>query len=112
MGWRKKGLIFAPKGDKWWARGYAHLPTVDVLDDKAGRVYFASLDENKVGRIGYVDLDIDDPGHVLRVTEDKVLDNGELGAFDDCGVVPSCVVDAGGEKRLYYIGFQRAEKVT
>jgi predicted GH43/DUF377 family glycosyl hydrolase len=111
MNWKKRGLIFAPSGEWWWARSYAHLPTVDVVDDNILRVYFASLDENKYGRIGYVDLDANNPCQILSVTPEPILDLGELGTFDDCGVVPSCVVTRDNLKYLYYIGFQRMERV-
>lgn len=86
------------------------LPTVDVLKDGL-RVYFASLDEYQFGRIGYVDLDPADPRRILYETKEPVLDTGELGAFDDSGVNPSCVVNIPGKKYLYYIGWQRCERV-
>lgn len=111
MKWQKKGLIYVPTGELWWARSYAHLPTVDIVDDEIIRVYFASLDENMYGRIGYVDLDIDNPQRILYVAKEPVLDIGELGTFDDCGVNPSCIVNVAGKKYMYYIGWQRCERV-
>lgn len=110
MKWRKLGLIYAPAGDKWWARQYATIPTVDVLGDVL-RVYFASLDENKYGRIGFVDLDAKDPTRILYESQEPVLDVGELGSFDDCGVNASCVIHFGNTVYLYYIGWQRCERV-
>jgi hypothetical protein len=40
-----------------------------------------------------------------------VLDLGPLGAFDDSGVNPSCIIHLNGQKYLYYIGWQRCERV-
>lgn len=111
MKWRKGGLIYAPSGNLWWARSYATIPTADVIDDHIVRVYFASLDENRDGRIGYVDLDANDPRRVLYETKEPVLEPGQLGTFDDSGVNPSCVLNLAGKKYLYYIGWQRCEKV-
>ncbi|MEM4297263.1 MAG: hypothetical protein QW815_02715 [Nitrososphaerota archaeon] len=111
MRWRKLGLVYRPRGDRWWARTHAYLPTAEVLDGDVIRVYFASLDENKYGRIGYVDLDTRDPTRILYETEKPVLDIGEPGTFDDSGVNPSCVLAVGGKKYLYYIGWQRCERV-
>jgi predicted GH43/DUF377 family glycosyl hydrolase len=111
MKWQKRGLIYAPSGKLGWAKSYATLPTVDVIDDQIIRVYFASLDENRYGRIGYVDLDTDDPQRILFETQEPILDLGELGTFDDSGVNPSCVVNVAGKKYLYYIGWQRCERV-
>jgi predicted GH43/DUF377 family glycosyl hydrolase len=111
MKWRKMGHVYRPSGQQWWSQGYTHLPTADLLDDDVLRIYFAALDGNNYGRIAYVDLDARDPRRVLDVSPAPVLDLGELGTFDDCGAVPSCVIDLGGRKALYYIGFQRAQRV-
>ena len=111
MKWKKMGLVYAPRGDSWWAKSYAFLPTAEVIDDQVIRVYCASLDENRYGRIGYVDLSADNPQHILYETREPLLDIGELGMFDDAGVNASCVVNVAGKKYLYYIGWQRCEKV-
>lgn len=111
MRWVKRGLVYAPGGDRWWARAYAHLPTAIRLPDGPVRVYFAGLDENRFGRVGFVDLDPDDPTRVVAESPEPVLDVGEVGTFTDSGVVPCSVVEADGGVRLYYHGFQRTERV-
>lgn len=111
MRWQKKGLIYAPSGDLWWARSHAHLPTVDPTVLDVIRVYFTALDENNYGRIGFVDLDIDNPARVLAIAPEPVLDIGDLGTFDDCGVVASCMLNLNGSNHLFYHGFQRTARV-
>src|SRR5262245_703770 len=111
MIWRKLGRIYVPSGERWWARRYATIPTVVRLDDATLRVYFAGLDEQNLGRIGYVDLDAGDPTRILGESPEPVLDVGERGAFDDCGVNPSCAITIDGRCHLYYIGWQRCEQV-
>jgi hypothetical protein len=111
MRWNKRGLVYEPSGDRWWARSYALLPTADVVDGQTLRIYFASLDDNRYGRIGYVDLDADNPQRIKHETREPILDIGELGTFDDSGVNPSCVISLPGKKYLYYIGWQRCERV-
>jgi len=110
MRWQKKGLVYAPHCDLWWARSHGHLPTVDPIVRDVIRVYFTGLDENNYGRIGFVDLDVDDPKRVLSISREPVLDIGELGAFDDCGVVASCITPFKGAKYMYYHGFQRTAR--
>lgn len=110
MAWQKRGLIYAPDASLWWAKAYAHLPTAYLMDDCI-RVYYAGLDENNYGRIGYVDLERDNPNQIRYIAPEPVLDLGELGTFDDCGVVPSCLIKRDDTFYLYYIGFQRAERV-
>lgn len=110
MKWRKQGLVYAPGGDRWWARTHAHLPAVDPTVRGAVRVYFTALDENNYGRIGYADLDLEDPSRVLAVSPEPVLELGDLGAFDDCGTVASCLIPFQGSTYLYYHGFQRTAR--
>lgn len=99
-----------PDGSRWWARKYAAFPTVDVLGDVL-RVYFSGLDEQNVGRTGYVDLDAGDPTRILAESPEPVLDTGELGNFDDCGANAFSVVTHGAKKYLYYQGWQRTERI-
>lgn len=109
--WHKQGLVYVPAGSQWWARNYAHLPTAHLQDERTIRIYFASLDAEKYGRIGYVDVAADDPSRILSISAEPVLDLGERGSFDDSGVNPSCVVQVGERTYLYYIGWQRCTRV-
>jgi hypothetical protein len=111
MKWRKLGRVWAPDGSLWWARSYALLPTVDVVGGDVLRIYFAALDEQRFGRVGSSDLDAENPLRVLAVSDRPLLDLGPLGAFDDSGVNPSCVVQVARQKYLYYIGWQRCVRV-
>lgn len=111
MRWRKRGLVYAPNGNLWWARSYAIMPTAGWAQDGALRIYFASLDEHLHGRIGYVDVDAWEPARIIREGTEPVLDLGAPGLFDDSGVNPSCVVEVEGRKYLYYVGWQRCERV-
>jgi predicted GH43/DUF377 family glycosyl hydrolase len=111
MKWHKLGLLYTPDSSVWWSRNlYAFNPTASVAGDLV-RVYFASLDEENRGRVGFVELDATDPRIILNVTREPVLELGSLGAFDDSGVNPSCVIDVAGREYLYYIGWQRSERV-
>jgi predicted GH43/DUF377 family glycosyl hydrolase len=69
--------------------------------DRDGRSWIARAELDLGGerpRVGAVD-----PEPVLRP--------GALGAFDDAGVTPSCVVRRGGDDYLYYTGWSRAVSV-
>jgi hypothetical protein len=108
--WRKLGQVYCPSGDRPWAQTYAHLPTPVAWDERTIRVYFAGLDAERYGRVGYVDVQANDPTRIVRVSPEPVLDLGEPGAFDDCGVNPSCLVRAGDRWRMYYIGWHRGTR--
>jgi hypothetical protein len=111
MRWHKLGLVYGPSGELRWASQYAHLPTPVELDSNTIRVYFAGLDAQKFGRIGFVDVDAKRPMRVLRVSDEPALDLGEPGLFDDSGVNPSCVLRVRDRWRMYYIGWQRSRRV-
>ena len=109
--WHKLGWVWQPSGKRWWARAYAHMPTPELIDDRTIRVYFACLDDDKYGRPGWVDVDVRDPRKVLGEADEPLLDLGAPGTFDDSGVVPSQFASVGGRRCLYYIGWQRCERV-
>jgi hypothetical protein len=108
--WESLGRVHVVDGRRAWAQTHAFIPTPLMLADRI-RVYFAALDEDRYGRIGWVDLDREDPRRVVAEAEEPVLDLGPLGAFDDSGVNPSCVLQQSGRILLYYIGWQRTGRV-
>lgn len=111
MRWSKQGLVYCPDGKSWWAKTHAAMPTPLLMKNGTIRVFFASRDENNVSRVGYVDVDQDNPGEILGFCEEPVLDIGTPGAFDDSGVLPTIAIDLGSEVRLYYFAFQLGVKV-
>ena len=107
--WRKLGRVYSASGESPWAMTHAYCPTPILLDrGRRVRVLCAFLDSERVGRCGWVDVDAEDPGRVLAVSRQPVLDVGLPGTFDEHGVTPlSTVRLAGGALRLYYAGWQR-----
>lgn len=103
--WEKRGTIFVPDGSIPWMRTHASLPLADQFEDGQLRVYFGGRDQANRSRIGWIDVDPDNPRRVLEVGREPVLDLGERGTFDDNGMMPSCIVTAGNCKYLYYIGW-------
>jgi predicted GH43/DUF377 family glycosyl hydrolase len=111
MKWRKMGRIYAPDGSLAWARKFAFPPVPYFLNEEVIRIYVAFCDEQMIGRIGYVDLSADNPLEVLRVSEQPVLNIGTPGAFDENGLLPTCIVEVDGKLYLYYVGYQLGMKV-
>jgi len=111
MKWIKKGLVYAADGSLPWAQKYGYPPTPRLLGDGVLRMYVAFCDEHMVGRIGYVDLDADNPSRVLKVSPRPVFDIGAPGTFDENGVVPTCVLPVQDQLYLYYVGYQLGHKV-
>lgn len=113
MNWNKIGKIDIAK---WVREGgfvseFATLPTPILLNDDVIRIFIGFCDRNTVGRIGYVDVNADNPSEVINVSNRCVLNLGRPGCFDDNGVVPLSVLRVGDLIYLYYVGFQLATKI-
>lgn len=107
----KQGLIFNIDGSQPWAQTHAQIPSPDVLDDGRIRIYYATRDAQNRALTSFVDVRADNPKELLYVHDRPILDFGKLGCFDDCGVMPSCVVNSEGLKYLYYCGWNTSTTV-
>jgi hypothetical protein len=112
MRWEKCGRIFVPDGTIPWMRTHASIPVAEVRDVGTIRIYFAGRDDQNRSHIGWIDVDRDNPGRVLEVSQEPLLPLGERGTFDDNGMTASCVVPAGHCKYLYYIGWNPGVTVS
>ena len=112
MNWQKQGQIFAAAGQSWWCQRYATLPTPLLLDANTIRIYFYSMtQENHDGRIGYIEVEAEDPQKIKQLSQEPVLEPGLPGCFDDCGVCSSCALLENNRVLMYYTGVQRLEKL-
>jgi hypothetical protein len=111
MHWEKQGLVYTPDGSMPWSREHAIVPTPLLIEGERLRVYFSTTAGEMIGKVGYVDLDANNPSRVLEVASQPALDIGASGAFDDNGVAPASVVRHGDEIWMYYIGFQLGTRV-
>jgi hypothetical protein len=109
--WRKLGHVYSAAGERPWARSRAYLPTSLALGEDLIRVYVAFLDDDLIGRLGYVDVDASAPTRVLAVSDRPALDAGQPGTFDVSGINPTSVFRHDGRIWLYYIGWQRSTEV-
>jgi hypothetical protein len=70
------------------------------------RIYQAGRNDKNQSHVGWALIDLEQPDRVIERSVEPVLTPGPLGAFDDNGVLPSCLIRDGGETLLYYIGFK------
>lgn len=110
MKWKKLGLVFTLEGQSTWAKNSALTPQPILLNQDVIRVYAGFRDEEGISRIGYVDLDANNPKRVIKVSGTPVLDRGRDGCFDDNGVILGDVVRFGNVLRMYYVGFQLVKR--
>lgn len=110
MRWIKNGLIFRNDGLGGWRNNSALQPTPLVMKDRI-RFFVGFRDEGGTSRIGYIDVDLERPDHILSISVTPVLDVGLPGSFDEFGVVPSAVIEHKNKIYLYYAGYQLGHNV-
>lgn len=111
MKWNKKGLIYGPNREHSWAQHSALTPTPILYNKNTIRVYAGFRDSLGISRIGYVDIDANNPSKIKKVSKNPVLDIGIPGTFDDNGVILGDIILYDDKFYMYYIGFQLVEKV-
>lgn len=102
--WQKMGTVFEVKENFPWMYSHASFPKALLMKDRI-RVFFTTRDTNSRGRIGYFDVDCNNPLKVIEISNQPILDLGEPGTFDDCGVTPSCALWHEDKVYLYYYGW-------
>ncbi len=107
----KKGVIFTVDGKYPWSLTHAQIPSPDVLPNDRIRIYYSTRDSLNRSLTSFVEVDAQNPLEVLYVHDRPILEFGNLGCFDDRGVMPSCVVTHNGTKYLYYCGWNTSTTV-
>jgi predicted GH43/DUF377 family glycosyl hydrolase len=111
--WEKIGRIFKPDVyyQNEWMKTHAQNPLPESIGNDLFRIHFATRDSFNRARGGFFDINIKKPYEILQVSQQPTLELGALGAFDDCGVMPSSIVRYDGKKYMYYTGWSRAVTV-
>lgn len=111
MVWVKQGHIFSPDGSLEWAQNSFMTPCPWLRDEDTIRIFGGMRDARGISRIGWVDVDLEEPTRVKDSSPTPVLDLGSPGMFDDNGLILGDVLEVSpNELRLYYVGFQLVEK--
>ncbi|WP_101759259.1 hypothetical protein [Oceanicoccus sp. KOV_DT_Chl] len=87
-------------------------PTPFRLNKDVIRIYISCLDELGRGRPTYIDVSAADPTKVIAECGFPVLDIGDVGTFDDNGLMATSIVEVSPDVvYMYYAGFELCEKV-
>lgn len=112
MSWKKLGLVWEPKKDMWWNQSYGQLPVPQYLKSKSRiRIYFGSADSEVRCRINYIEVCEKNPAKILYENSEPIVELGDLGCFDDNGVVPSSIIEHNNTLFLYTVGYQLSKNV-
>lgn len=105
MTWEKQGWIYTTEKEFSWNRSHAQVPFVHPIGDMRWRIYFGTRDEKNRTFTTFIDVQAGNPKNILYRHSTPILQLGRMGTFDDCGVMPSWIIDFGGLTYLYYIGW-------
>lgn len=113
MKWNKKGLICSHETfDLAWYKKNTMVPVPYLINESVLRIFLTFCDEKNVGRIGFVDVNPENPSEILNYSKEPILNIGEDGCFDDNGVITASIVDnEDGKLFLYYSGYQSGVKI-
>jgi hypothetical protein len=109
--WRRRGLLLPAPPPTPFAHSHAALPAVIPAAD-GWDLYVAARDE--AGRAQIARVPLESSGGELRSGDpqrEPALGLGDLGAFDDSGVTPACLVSDGERRLLFYSGWSRGVSV-
>ena len=110
--WSKKGLLFHVDHYNEWMVSHACVPTALQIDKKIIRVFYAPRNKDGKSIPTYFDVDAEDPTKVIYIHDKPILELGELGTFDDDGIMPCCVVRVSETCiYMYYVGWNPSVSV-
>jgi hypothetical protein len=112
MKWQKKGFICSSESfDLPWYKKNTMVPLPYLIDAGCLRIFVTMCDSQNVGRIGYIDVNPNNPSSIIDYSKQPILDIGEPGSFSDNGVLTSSLLELDGKLYLYYSAYQSCEKI-
>lgn len=112
MKWIKKGRICGQDTFSLdWYRKNTMVPVPYLINDTCLRIFITMCDADNVGRIGYVDVNPENPSEIIGHSKTPALNIGADGTFDDSGVLPSAFFEKDGKLYLFYSAYQKQVKV-
>lgn len=102
--WIKKGVIFDYRNTKL-KTSHTSIPFADKIREDIYRIYFSGRDDYNRSFISHFEINIHKPENILNVSSTPVLIHGDIGTFDENGVMGSWITTSGQKKILFYIGW-------
>lgn len=106
--WVRKGRICGK--DSWdleWHTRNTMFAFPHLLNNDRLRLYLTLCDSENRGRLGYVDVNPDNPSEIIDYSKEPLLDIGRTGYFDENGVVSTAILEDSGKIYIYYCGYQK-----
>ncbi len=109
--WRKIGLLHNSNCLLEWQHTHAMMPCVLIKDDYL-EVYFSPRDSKNQSRPAKLEIHlINNAFRIENLSQTPLLELGQLGMYDDSGVMPTCIVEDGETLRMFYNGWTLGKKI-
>lgn len=110
--WHKKGVLLSIENYNDWMVSHACVPTAISIDENTIRIFYAPRNKNGKSIPTYFDVDANDPTKVKYIHNKPILELGQLGTFDDDGIMPCSAVRISDSCiYLYYVGWNPSVSV-
>lgn len=104
--WKKYSTILTPQ-KRAMSTSHCMLPTPIKLKKNFYRVFYGSRNKKGVSSVFFSDIIVNNDSFKFKRNNFKpCLTKGNLGTFDDNGVLPSSILKVGKKIFLYYIGWR------
>ncbi|MEI6707788.1 MAG: hypothetical protein WCK96_11705 [Methylococcales bacterium] len=104
MKWQKKELIFNANKEHEKMFSHAQIPVPLLIDKERYRIYFSSRDIKGKTYPYYLDYDFTKK-EILCLEKKPLLAHGEIGTFDDSGIMPASIIRINELVYMYYIAW-------
>jgi hypothetical protein len=111
INWEKKGLIYCPDGAGYF-KTHATRPVPYRLSEDTLRLFFCSRDSDDRMLPTFIDVEVQDPSRIIKICDYPLVGLGDPGTFDDSGLAPGSIVEAGNRVFIYYGGWKRRRVVS
>jgi hypothetical protein len=105
LNWRKIKHLFVADQQSDWMHSHASNAVFSPYDQSTGRIYFTCRDQQGKSHIASIDIDFENNFYLFNITKQPILSPGQLGTFDDSGVVMACLQKVKEKTHLYYLGW-------
>ena len=111
MKWNKKGLIFCANSETSYMKIGGRTPVPLLIGEDVYRIYFSSYDENGRGRIYSLLININNPLKFFELNTNPLINIGNVGFYDDNGIITSSILKHNDKVYLYTTGFSLKNKI-
>ena len=111
MIWKKIGKIFCADNNSDCMHTGARAPVALHLKDDLYRIYFGAYDSKMRGKIYSLEIRLNDPHNIQNLITKPIIERGNVGFYDDNGIITSSILNHANKIYLYTIGFSLKNKI-